>query len=295
MKEEKVRQPDFIQKGLMQHAFFTFAVLAWIGITLCLANYFYILESPKGEMAQIVGIVEGIFAGLIILYFILPWITWTMFTRNQKLEEAIEADQFFSLVNTTTKDRLHYIKQNKLSVFIAEKPLNDSVENGIKAAYYYFLTRFLPMKTNWYIALGQKRVCFDLAQVKPLIESFEANKVAMNELVISQRETIQQLETKQVQSRGNRARDGKLAEKDKLFWKIGFKMIDRFEIINEIVTNENIKTSFKEHLQSEIKIKERLEELYKSEEDKTSKKEIKLPNYIIDEIIKDLKALKLHS
>lgn len=225
MNDKKVKQLDCLQKGLMQQAFFIFVVLVWIAITLSLARYFYILESPRGTMAQIIGIAEGIIIGLVLLYLILPWITWTMFTKTQKLEQAIEADYFFQRLDITAKERLHYIKQNKLDVFIAEKPLNEPTENNIKAAYFYFLTRFLPIKTNWYVALGQKRACFDMAQAETLIDLTELEIRQAKGLNEELQSEITQLKRELKSVRANLARDTKLARQDMLFWVIGIPML----------------------------------------------------------------------
>lgn len=208
--------------------------------------------------------------------------------QNPKVRKAIEADCFFQRLDITAKERLHYIKQNKLNVFIAEKPLNEPTENNIKGAYYYFLTRFLPIKINWYVAIGQKRACLDMAQVGTLIDLTELEIRQAKGLNEELQSEIIQLKKELKSVRANLARDTKLARQDMLFWRICnpmlAEMIAEDRAAGAVYTKADIENYFQKFsagYQNEMDQLKILLNVAKSND-------IKLPKHIRDTIASEL-------
>lgn len=104
--------------------------------------------------------------------------TWIGLTKKTTLDHAVEMGWLFGQLGLAESDWRAYILKNRLTIFIAERPLDYSAASSIKArCFSFFKFMFGYSKLAFWAAVAQKRVCFLREQVEPIIAEIEASHV----------------------------------------------------------------------------------------------------------------------
>jgi len=107
---------------------------------------------------------------------------WIGLTKKTTLNEAVEIGWLLGRLGLLETDWRDYILKNRLTVFIAERPLAEPVSSQIKAScFYFFKIMFGYSKLCFWTAVAQKKACFLRGQVESVVAEIEAAQVPVSD------------------------------------------------------------------------------------------------------------------
>ncbi|MDL2226524.1 hypothetical protein LJB86_02575 [Deltaproteobacteria bacterium OttesenSCG-928-M10] len=166
-----------LEKGLGQAAWVVAVVVALLLITGFIATWLFEHSKEQALADRAFIPLQAIFicftAMLVVMAF--QRCFWIGLTKKTVLGEAVEMGWLFGQLCLPESDWRAFIAKNRLTVFIAERPLAEPTANHIKAScFYFFKIMFGYSKLSFWASVAQKKACFLREQVAPIIDEIEA-------------------------------------------------------------------------------------------------------------------------